>query len=278
MNTSKTASLYYFASRLTKFPKPNHSTKQRKLATTVLSKVIPLRVIITITIFNFLTLSESEQGGYKKIPIRKNGIIKTVSFRSYVWGFDLNKLKNLFGCKDPKAAEEIWNNYWENRYKNTDLLEHKEVLDLIENTIYGTHSPKESEDKLLFDFPSLLTRYLCRYNQDLIWPDERKESVGFNLRETFSKFVLYPSSHKIKIRNDILKLMKGIVLGRGLFTEFSCPYDHIYAYLSNGELKRVLNYIKENEEPFRRKGWKEYTHNWLSKLARSNKDLFYCWG
>lgn len=199
-----------------------------------------------------------------------------MSSRPFIRGFDLQKLKNLFGCENDKVERDLWELYFKRHgkdcYYSGDVEMNQEIKNLIHNIVMGNLSPKDAEREIDYTFKPLMTSVLSWYDQDLIWPEE-------NIPYVFNKTIKNVTSVPVKnrVREDILKLLENVFTGRGLFTESFCNYDIIYSYLTHEELKKLLNYIDENERLFYHRGWERIAQNWLRNLANNKKDLFYIW-
>lgn len=79
-----------------------------------------------------------------------------MAIRLQLVGIDLKKLKSIFGCKDPKVAEDLKKLYDErfgaDIYLDDDKERIFEMHSLIDSLVMGKITPAEAEENNLFPF------------------------------------------------------------------------------------------------------------------------------
>lgn len=196
-------------------------------------------------------------------------------------GIDLEKLKSIFGCKDPKVAEELkkcckkfFDEFFDGILLESEKKDLLEVQSLIDAIVMGKITLAEAEENDFF--PLLLKSVLIFYDQDVIWPD------GDNWLE-FHDYLSDIIKWKLREYEDSEEL-KLLDAGRALFTEYLKlpPMEFRYTYLKNREIKKLLDYIEKHKEVFNDKKllseysvWGKEFPKFLKEVYVKGADLFH---
>jgi len=187
-----------------------------------------------------------------------------VSTRLVLIGINLEKLKSVFGCKNPEVAENLKGKYDEfyDHSKEELLKAHR----LINNIVMGKTTPEEAEENDIFPF--LLKNILIWHDQDVIAADG----------DRWDTFVGYLTEAKRKLGGKAGELENIFLAGRALFTEHNkLPHmEFPYAYLKHEELEELLDYMKKHKEAFYDyEGWGKVFPEFLERVYQAGADLFY---
>lgn len=186
-----------------------------------------------------------------------------MSIRLALIGINLEKLENIFGCNDPKVAQDLKKKYDE--FDNDSKEEMLKVHRLINNIVMGEITPQEAEEDNFF--PLLLENVLVSYDQEVIWAKGDR-------CDTFTEYLDLAAW---KLKGEAKKLATHFLAGRALFTEYGkLPYEEFpYTYLRHEEIKKLLDYMEEHKEVFYDyDGWGREFPRFLKEVYEKGLDLF----
>jgi len=204
-----------------------------------------------------------------------------MSIRLQLVGIDLKKLKSVFGCKDPKVAEDLkrrckkfFDEFFDGIILESEQNDLLKIQSLIEDIVMGKITPQEAEEHNFF--PLLLKNVLIFYGQDVIWAGSNDWLDFRNYLSDIAKWKLrkYEKSEELGLLDT----------QRALFTEYLKlpPMEFSYTYLKNNEVKNLLDYVEKHKEVFydekllsEHSVWGREFPRFLKEVREKGADLFY---
>ena len=192
-----------------------------------------------------------------------------MSQRLNVYGFDLGKIKSLFGSRDENALKEIATSFNKLHFFSgspDDFLEEHRVFETFQKIIMSDSFEEDSDNEpYLYD----IMFFLSRYRQD----NFATSLLDWKINYLYG--VIEAISGKIDV--GIYRLLNLLLTGRNISGEWLDGAEQIYGYFTKEEVKSLLDYLRSNFSLFEPddSGFWGNLEEALAEVAEKKCDLWF---
>lgn len=164
--------------------------------------------------------------------------LRYLATRGRIFGFDLSKMRRLFGCRDPEVLCKVRDMLPEvvEHWPEVESQEFFVIAEPVLSRAVMEGVPFEELDREDGGHTVLARNVFAVYGQDLYWPDgsdDWRAAAFWGLLDAIGS----------KARGEATCLFSYLTSGRPIFGRRCTDRHSYYAYLSNAELQEVRSHM-----------------------------------